>query len=51
VTEEFGIARWWASFVIVPQQLRTELDGVFLIAFDAHGLCRSLREWWHKQQT
>ena len=50
VTSEAGIARWWASFVIVPQKLRTKLDGIFLISLDGDGRCRSLREWWHKEQ-
>lgn len=47
---ELNIARWWASFVIVPQGLKTKLDGIFLIALDKEGRCKSLREWWHKQQ-
>jgi hypothetical protein len=50
VTSEYGIARWWASFIIVPQGLETKLDGIFLISFDSSGLCRSLREWWQKRQ-
>lgn len=50
VTADFGIARWWASFVIVPQQLHTKLDGIFLISLDSAGRCTSLREWWHKDQ-
>ena len=50
VTSEVGIARWWASFLIVPQGLRTRLDGIFLITLDAGGRCQSLREWWHKEQ-
>ena len=50
VTREAGIARWWASFLIVPQGLQTRLDGIFLITLDADGRCRSLREWWHKEQ-
>jgi hypothetical protein len=50
VTPEMGIARWWASFVRVPPGLRTKLDGIFLISLDADGHCRSLREWWHKDQ-
>ena len=50
VTQKAGIARWWASFLIVPQGLQTKLDGVFLISLDADGRCRSLREWWHKEQ-
>jgi nuclear transport factor 2 (NTF2) superfamily protein len=50
VTEERGIARWWASFVRVPPGLQTKLDGIFMIAFDEKGRCTSLREWWHKEQ-
>jgi hypothetical protein len=47
---DLNIARWSASFVIVPQGLQTQLDGIFLISLDEEGRCRSLREWWHKQQ-
>jgi hypothetical protein len=50
VTPEQGIARWWASFVIIPPGLQTKLDGIFLISLDENARCRSLREWWHKQQ-
>jgi SnoaL-like domain len=50
VTAGIGIARWWTSFVIVPQGLETRLDGIFVIELDAEGRCRSLREWWHKEQ-
>jgi ketosteroid isomerase-like protein len=50
VSAEMGIAQWWASFVIVPQGLQTKLDGIFVIDLDAEGRCRSLREWWHKEQ-
>ena len=50
VTAEIGIARWWASFVIDPPGLQTKLDGIFLIFLDGDGRCRSLREWWHKDQ-
>jgi hypothetical protein len=47
---EINIARWSASFVIVPQGLQARLDGIFLISLDEQGRCKSLREWWHKQQ-
>jgi hypothetical protein len=50
ITPEHGIARWWASFAIAPPGLQTRLDGIFLISLDENGRCRSLREWWHKQQ-
>lgn len=50
LTSDMGIARWWASFVRVPPGLQTKLDGIFLISLDADDRCKSLREWWHKQQ-
>jgi uncharacterized protein (TIGR02246 family) len=50
VTPDHGVARWWSSFLIVPPGLRTKLDGIFLASLDENGRCRSLREWWHKQQ-
>ena len=51
VASEQGIARWRASFLILPRGLQTKLDGIFVIALDEHGRCTRLREWWHKQQT
>lgn len=51
VTSEEGIARWWASFVMVPQRLKTKLDGIVVIGLDDQGKCAHLREWWHKQQS
>ena len=50
VNADFGIARWWASFIRVPPGLPTKLDGIFLIALNSEGRCTSLREWWHKLQ-
>ncbi len=47
---ELNIARWSVSFVRVPPGLQTQLDGIFLIVLDEEGRCKSLREWWHKQQ-
>ena len=47
---ELNIARWSASFVIVPSELQTQLDGIFLISLDEEGRCKSLQEWWHKRQ-
>jgi hypothetical protein len=47
---ELNIARWSASFVIAPLGLQTRLDGIFVISLDAEGRCKSLQEWWHKQQ-
>jgi hypothetical protein len=27
------------------------LDGVFVLEFSEDGLCRSLREWWHRDEA
>jgi SnoaL-like domain len=50
VNAELNITRWSASFVRVPPGLQTKLDGIFLISPDEEGRCKSLQEWWHKQQ-
>lgn len=50
-TGDAGIARWWAEFTRVPSGAKVQLDGVFLLEFDAEGLCRTLREWWHRSET
>jgi SnoaL-like protein len=51
VNFDAGIARWCAEFTRVPSGVRTRLDGVFLLEFDAAGSCRSLREWWHRTES
>ena len=45
-----GVARWWASFVRRASGNRVQLDGVFILRFDADGRCSSLREWWHRRE-
>jgi hypothetical protein len=42
-----GVARWSASLKSASSGSRVELDGVFVLQFDASGLCSELREWWH----
>jgi ketosteroid isomerase-like protein len=42
-----GVAHWHAKFKLASNGATVELDGVFVLEFDANGLCTSLREWWH----
>ena len=42
-----GIAHWSAKFRLASSGATVELDGIFVLEFDASGQCRSLREWWH----
>lgn len=45
-----AVAHWRAAFTRIASGKRVELDGVFLLAFDAEGACTSLREWWHRRE-
>jgi SnoaL-like domain len=40
-----AIAHWKSRFARLPVRLHLELDGIFVLAFDAQGRCRTLREW------
>jgi hypothetical protein len=42
-----GVAHWSAKFRLASTGAMIELDGVFVLEFDANGQCTSLREWWH----
>lgn len=46
-----AIAHWSASFTRIASGARVELDGVFVLEFAESGLCRTLREWWHRRET
>jgi len=44
------VAHWTASFVRVASGARVALDGMFLLEFDDQLACRTLREWWHREE-
>lgn len=50
VAESRGIARWWSEFTRTSSGAAVRLDGVFVLEFGEDGLCRSLREWWHRSE-
>ncbi|MEJ0084772.1 MAG: nuclear transport factor 2 family protein [Pseudomonadota bacterium] len=47
VNGKTGVAHWSAKFKVASTGATIELDGVFVLEFDASGACSSLREWWH----
>jgi hypothetical protein len=47
VNGQRGVAHWSATFTAASTGARVELDGVFVLTFDANGRCSELREWWH----
>lgn len=50
LSERQGIARWSARYTRVSSRVMVTLDGIFLLEFDDDGLCRELREWWHRRE-
>jgi hypothetical protein len=44
------IAHWNASFTRTANGTRVKLDGVFVLEFTVEGRCRTLREWWHREE-
>ncbi len=50
VTPELGVARWNAGITRAGSGIRVRLDGIFVLAFAADGLCCELREWWHRSE-
>jgi hypothetical protein len=49
-TARGGIARWTCSFTVPSRRVRTDLEGIFRLAFDETGLCTSLEEWWNARE-
>jgi limonene-1,2-epoxide hydrolase len=47
VDGNIGVAQWTAEFTLKSNGVIIEIDGVFVLEFDANGQCSSLREWWH----
>lgn len=50
VAGDSAVAEWSATFRSAASGARIDLEGVFVLEFDAGGLCSRLREWWHVRQ-
>lgn len=46
VQAQRGIARWQSQFTMIDSGKRLALDCLFVVEFDATGLCQMFREWW-----
>jgi ketosteroid isomerase-like protein len=44
-----AFVHWHTSLTWRPTGERRQLDGVFILSFDAGGRCSSLQEWWHAE--
>jgi hypothetical protein len=45
-----GLARWWCSMDVPEQKVRSDIEGIFRLAFDDTGLCTCLEEWFNSKQ-
>jgi ketosteroid isomerase-like protein len=50
VTGDIAIVHWCASFTRMPSNSKVKLDGIFLLNFGSDNQCKSLREWWVRQE-
>lgn len=44
------VAHWTTSYERTVNGAQVQLDGIFVLEFDDHRICRSLREWWHRDE-
>jgi hypothetical protein len=51
VTQEMGIAQFWAEFTRLPSSAFVKIDGVYVISLDSRGLCKNFHQWWHEEET
>jgi len=47
VTEDTGIAHWWAEFDRSETQAHVQIDGILTAKLDSNNRCSEFREWWH----
>lgn len=45
-----GIVRWWCSADLPTRGVRESDEGIFRLAFDETGLCKSFEEWWNSAE-
>lgn len=45
-----GLVRWWSSYDERERGVRVKDEGVFRLAFDEDGLCKSLEEWFNETE-
>jgi hypothetical protein len=50
-TARSGLVRWWSAYDQPERETRVRLEGVFRLAFDEDGLCRSLEEWFNSDEA
>jgi len=50
-TGDMWIVHWSTSFTRIPSNSKVILDGIFVLSFSENNQCKSLREWWVRQES
>jgi SnoaL-like domain len=50
-TQRGGLVRWWSAYDDAARERHVRNEGVFRLAFDDDGLCKSLEEWWNSDES
>ena len=46
-----GLVRWWSAYDAPGREVRVRVEGIFRLAFDEDGLCKSLEEWFNSDEA
>lgn len=46
IANNTAIAHWHATFTRIKQNIKTNLDGVFLVKLNDKRLCTLFKQWW-----
>lgn len=50
VTNNVGVAHWFAEFTRIPSGKRASLDGIYKVTLDNNGLCTEFHQWWNSKE-
>jgi nuclear transport factor 2 (NTF2) superfamily protein len=50
-TARSGLVRWWSEYDQPSDELHVRIEGIFRLAFDEDGLCKSLEEWFNADEA
>lgn len=49
VEDNFGIAKWNATFIRLSSKEKAELEGIYKVSLDKNGLCIEFHQWYNSK--
>jgi hypothetical protein len=50
-TASSGLVHWWSEYDQPSDEVHVRIEGIFRLAFDEDGLCKSLEEWFNADEA